>query len=252
MNGRWATLCSSTLLLLSMALTTVSVMPEEDVRCLRELKQSLGDPDGNLAWNFSNNTVGFFCNFVGVVCWNPQENHIHSLSLPSMSLTGSIPSALKFCSVVNALDLSGNSLTDHIPPDFCEWMPYLVDLNLSENRLTGSIPPELSKCSFLNSLTLSFNSLSGTIPASLSRLNRLKHLDLSHNAPFGEIPPSLAFSFPSSFVFDSNDGLCGRPVSSHCGSRSHTILIIIIAISVLGSLASIALTYFVWRCYFSE
>ncbi|XP_020599166.1 LOW QUALITY PROTEIN: inactive LRR receptor-like serine/threonine-protein kinase BIR2 [Phalaenopsis equestris] len=256
MNGRWATLCSSTLLLLSMALTTVSVTPEDDVRCLRELKQSLGDPDGKLAWNFSNNTVGFVCNLVGVACWNPQENRILSLSLPSMSLTGSIPSALKFCSVVNALDLSGNSLTGPIPPDFCEWMPYVVNLDLSGNRLTGSIPPELSNCSFLNSLTLSSNSLSGTIPASLSRLapplNRLKHLDLSHNALSGEIPPSLASSFPSSSVFDSNDGLCGRPVSSHCGSRSHTSLIIIIAAGVFGALASVALAFFVWRCYFSS
>ncbi|KAL0925559.1 hypothetical protein M5K25_003909 [Dendrobium thyrsiflorum] len=251
MNGRWATCCAATFLLLSMTQTSVSPTVEDDVRCLRELKQSLGDPDGHLAWNFSNTTVGFVCNFVGVGCWNPQENRILSLSLTLMSLTGSIPSALQFCSGVTTLDLSGNSLTGPIPPDLCEWIPYLVKLDLSGNRLTGSIPPELSNCTFLNSLDLSSNSLSGPIPASLSGLERLRTLDLSNNHLSGSIPASLADSFPSS-SFDSNEGLCGHPVSSHCGSSSHTGLIIIIAAGVFGAVASLALAYFVWRCYFSS
>lgn len=251
MNSWLAIRYAFTLLLLSMALTSLSSTPEDDVRCLRELKQSLGDPDGHLDWNFSNNTVGFICNFVGVECWNFQENRILSLSLTSMSLTGVIPSALKFCSGATTLVLSGNSLTGPIPPDLCEWIPYLVNLDLSGNLLSGSIPLELSNCSFLNTLDLSSNSLSGTIPASLSRLDRLKILDLSHNQLSGEIPASFASSFPAS-AFDYNDGLCGHPVSSHCGSSSHTSVIIIIAAGVFGAVSSFTLAYLIWRCYFSQ
>ncbi|KAL0925560.1 hypothetical protein M5K25_003910 [Dendrobium thyrsiflorum] len=234
MNGRWATRCAATILLFSMTQTSVSQTVEDGVRCLHELKQSVGDPDGHLAWNFSNTAVGFVCNFVGVGCWNSQENCVLSVSLPSMSLTGSIPSGLQFCSGVTTLDLSDNSLTGPIPPNLCEWIPYLVKLDLSGNSLTGSIPPELSNCSFLNFLDLSSNSLSGAIPASLSGLERLRTLDLSNNHLSGAIPASLADSFTSS-SFDSNDG---HPVSSHCDSRSHTGLIIIIAAGIFGAIAS--------------
>lgn len=242
---------ASALVLLSILLPTLSTTPEDDLRCLRELKQTVGDPNGKISWNFSNKTVGFICDLTGVQCWNPQENRILSLSLSSISLTGPIPSALRFCSGVTTLDLSGNSFTGPIPSEFCEWMPYLVHLDLSQNSLSNSIPPELSNCRFLNSLDLSSNSLSGQIPVSLSRLDRLKQLDLSHNDLSGEIPPSLASSFPSSSVFEFNDDLCGRPVSSHCGSRSHTGLIIIILAGVFGAVASLVLAYIVWRCYFA-
>lgn len=254
MSVPWALGCAAALLSISLALTSVSPAAEDDVRCLRELKQSLVDPNGQLAWSFSNTTVGFVCNFVGVSCWNPQENRVFSLSLPSMSLSGRIPSALQFCGAVNNLDLSGNSLTGPIPPELCDWIPYLVTLDLSGNSLSGPIPPELSNCKFLNTLDLSSNSLSGEIPPSLSRLDRLKHLDLSHNSLTGEIPATLATSFPSSSVFDSNKGLCGRPVSSRCGSHSlsRAGLIIIIAAGVFGAVASLALAYFIWRCYISS
>ncbi|PKA57797.1 putative inactive receptor kinase [Apostasia shenzhenica] len=261
MSARLAFLRKTSLLLLVLAAMNGSPITaaaagsdgEDDVRCLRDLKQSLGDPNGRLSWDFSNTTTGFVCNFVGVSCWNPQENRILSLSLSSMSLTGDIPSDLRFCSSANSLDLSGNSLSGSIPSSLCEWLPYLVNLDLSGNSLSGPIPPELSNCSFLNSLDLSSNSLTGQIPPSLSRLDRLKRLDLSSNRLTGEIPPSLASSFPSASVFSSNDGLCGHPVSSRCGSSSHTRteLIIIIAAGVFGAAASIAIAYFVWRCYFA-
>lgn len=236
---------------LLLALPPVSPAAEDDVRCLRDLKQSLGDPDGRLDWNFSNKTVGFICSFSGISCWNPQENRILSVDLSSRSLTGTIPPALQFCRGANTLDLSDNLLAGSIPSSLCDWLPFLVHLDLSGNRLTGPIPPELSNCIFLNSLIISSNSLSGQIPASLSRLDRLKELGLSNNHLTGEIPASLGAAFPSS-SFDSNDGLCGKPLSSRCGSHSHTGLIIIIAAGVFGALASLALAYFVWRCCFSS
>ncbi|KAK8928869.1 putative inactive receptor kinase [Platanthera zijinensis] len=252
MSVRGAARCAAALFFFFLTLASVSPAAEDDVRCLRGLKQSLGDPGGFLNWNFSNNTVGFICSFSGILCWNPQENRILSVELSSRSLTGSIPPALQFCRGATTLDLSGNSLTGSIPTTLCDWLPFLVNLDLSGNGLSGPIPPELSNCIFLNKLILSSNSLSGQIPASLSSLDRLKELDLSNNRLTGEIPPSIAASFPSS-SFESNDGLCGQPLSSRCGSHSHhTGLIIIIAAGVFGALASLALAYFVWRCYFSS
>ncbi|PKA66172.1 putative inactive receptor kinase [Apostasia shenzhenica] len=258
MRGHWRSHRAAVFLLhlLLASAAFAAATDEDDVRCLRGLKDSIGDPDGRLNWNFSNDTVGFVCSFNGVSCWNSQENRVISISLPSMSLTGGIPSSLQFCRAATTLDLSGNSFSGSIPPDLCEWLPFLVTLDLSGNALSGSIPSELSNCGFLNSLDLSSNSLSGKIPASLSRLDRLKRLDLSHNSLSGQVPPSLASTFPSSALFDFNDDLCGRPLSSHCGSRSrsltHTGLIIVIAAGVLGAAVSLLIAYAVWRfCYSS-
>ncbi|KAK8928870.1 putative inactive receptor kinase [Platanthera zijinensis] len=269
MSVRGAARSDAAFFFLFLALTSVSPAAEDDVRCLRDLKQSLGDPYGLLDWDFSNNAVGSICSFSGIFCWHPQENRILSVELSSRSLAGSIPPALQFCRSATTLDLSGNVLTGSIPPTLCDWLPFLVSLDLSRNRLSGPIPPELSNCIFLNKLILSSNSLSGQIPASLSRLERLKELDLSNNRLTGEIPffpflsfgsnrltvvipGSIAASFPSS-SFESNVGLCGQPLSSRCGSHSHhTGLIVVIAAGVFGASASLALAYFVWRCYFSS
>ncbi|KAG1331335.1 Inactive LRR receptor-like serine/threonine-protein kinase BIR2 [Cocos nucifera] len=236
-------------LLLVPLLVLAFAADENDVRCLRGVQESL-DPTNQLNWNFSNTTVGFVCNFVGVSCWNSQENRVIALSLPSMSLSGVIPSALQYCRTATTLDLSSNSLSGNIPPSLCDWLPYLVTLDLSSNTLSGPIPQELSKCRFLNALLLSSNSFSGSIPASLSQLIRLKKLDLSGNQLFGPIPPQLS-SFDSS-SFADNPSLCGRPVSSGCGHRlTRKSLIIIIAAGVFGAAVSLLLAFAIWRWCFS-
>ncbi|CAA6670617.1 unnamed protein product [Spirodela intermedia] len=139
------------------------------------VKESLQDPQGRLSsWSFSNSSVGFICNFVGVSCWNLQENRVLSLELSSMGLAGGIPSALQLCSSITHLVLSGNALTGKIPSELCQWLPNLVYLDLSGNRLSGEIPPELADCAYLNTLFLSGNELSGAIPSRLSELRRLR------------------------------------------------------------------------------
>ncbi|CAL9200879.1 unnamed protein product [Musa hybrid cultivar] len=221
---------------------------EDDVRCLTGVKTSL-DRGHTLGWNFSNATVGFVCSFVGVSCWNLQENRVLALNLKSMSLAGSVPSDLQYCSAANVLDLSSNTISGPIPNELCSWLPYLVTLDLSNNQFTGGIPPTLSNCRFLNTLVLAGNQLQGAIPATLAQLNRLTHLDLSSNQLYGPIPPPLGDKFDAN-SFDGNDGLCGQPVSSHCGrSHTRTNLIIIVAAGVFGAAASLTLAYVVWRCW---
>ncbi|XP_042467941.1 inactive LRR receptor-like serine/threonine-protein kinase BIR2 [Zingiber officinale] len=243
-----ATFLPCLLLSLLLLLPPTTTAQEDDVRCLRAVKASL-DAGDSLRWNFTNATAGpgYVCNFVGVSCWNGQENRVLGLNLMSMSLAGSIPSDLRFCAAANNLDLSSNALSGPIPSQICSWLPYLVSLDLSNNQFNGTIPPDLSRCRYLNTLSLAGNQLRGEIPPSLVQLSRLIQLDLSGNRLSGPIPASLGERFASS-SFNGNDGLCGRPVSSRCGrSRTRTRMIIIVAAGVFGAAASLFLAYLIWR-----
>ncbi|CAK9170011.1 unnamed protein product [Ilex paraguariensis] len=223
---------------------------EDDVNCLQGVRNSVSDPQENLAsWNFANSTVGFICNFVGVSCWNDRENRLISLELRSMSLAGEIPGALQYCQSLQTLDLSGNGFSGPIPTQICKWLPYLVTLDLSNNDLTGSIPADLVNCSYLNNLILSNNSLSGNIPYQFSSLGRLKKFSVAYNDLSGTIP-----SFPSTITADDfagNDGLCGSPLGK-CGGLSKKNLAIIIAAGVFGAAASLLLGFGAWWWYFTR
>uniref|UniRef100_A0A1J3JPY5 Putative LRR receptor-like serine/threonine-protein kinase n=1 Tax=Noccaea caerulescens TaxID=107243 RepID=A0A1J3JPY5_NOCCA len=191
---------------------------EDDIRCLRGVKSSLTDPrDALKSWNFANTSVGFLCSFVGVSCWNNQENRVINLELRDMGLSGRIPESLQFCGSLQKLDLSRNRLSGNIPTELCKWLPFLVSLDLSKNEFKGEIPPGLAKCSFVNSLVLSDNRLSGHIPVQLSGLVRLERFSVSNNNLTGRIPSFFSSPKFSSDDFKGNKGLCGRPLSSTCG-----------------------------------
>ncbi|GLT35427.1 hypothetical protein SLA2020_098810 [Shorea laevis] len=88
-----------------------SKVAEDDIRCLRGVKDSLtkgaGDPEGNLSsWNFSNSSFGFICRFVGVTCWNDAGNRVYTLELRYMQLSGQVPNSLEYCGSLENLDLS--------------------------------------------------------------------------------------------------------------------------------------------------
>ncbi|CBI35007.3 unnamed protein product, partial [Vitis vinifera] len=186
-----------------------AAVAEDDVKCLRGVKESLSDPQGKLSsWSFSNISVGSLCKFVGVACWNDRENRIFGLELPDMKLSGEIPKPLEYCQSMQTLDLSGNRLYGNIPSQICTWLPYLVTLDLSNNDLSGTIPPDLANCSFLNSLLLADNQLSGIIPSQLSSLGRLKKFSVANNRLTGTIPS--AFGKFDKAGFDGNSGLWGR------------------------------------------
>ncbi|GFQ03988.1 probable inactive receptor kinase at1g27190 [Phtheirospermum japonicum] len=173
---------------------------EDDVRCLREVRNELTDPAGRLeSWNFANISVGSICRFTGVTCWNDRENRLIGLELRDYSLTGGIPDALQFCHSLQTLDLSGNSLS-------------------------GNIPEDLANCSYLNTLILDDNRLSGHIPLQFSSLGRFS---IANNDLSGTVP---SFNGDSVVVdYGGNSGLCGGSLG-RCGGRS---LAIIIAAGVL-------------------
>ncbi|KAK8687965.1 hypothetical protein V6N13_086754 [Hibiscus sabdariffa] len=221
-----------------------SAVAEDDLKCLEGVKNSLTDPDGKLSsWTFNNNSVGFICKFVGVSCWNEQENRLLSLQLRDTKLSGQLPQSLEYCRSLQTLDLSANKLSGSIPPQICSWLPYLVTLDLSSNDLFGSIPPELSNCAYLNSLVLSNNRLSGSIPYQLSSLNRLKRFSVANNDLSGAIPSSFEDGDKADFA--GNSDLCGGPLGK-CGGLSKGNLAIIIAAGVFGAAASLLLAFGVW------
>lgn len=164
-----------------------------------------------------------------------------------MSLSGSLPPALQFCSSLQSLDLSGNSLSGPLPAQICSWLPYLVNLDLSSNSFSGSIPPEFINCKFLNTLVLSDNKLTGSIPYEIGLLDRLKLLSVSNNGLSGSIPDDLdRFSKDD---FERNDGLCGKPLGSKCSRLSNKSLVIIIAAGVVGAAASLVVGFGIWRWF---
>ncbi|KAF9601990.1 hypothetical protein IFM89_024536 [Coptis chinensis] len=166
-------------------------------------------------WVEVEETFNYMVRFVGVSCWNEQENRLIALELRSFELGGEVPPSLQFCQSLQTLDLSDNALSGSIPSQLCDWLPFLVKIDLSKNQFTGSIPAELVNCKFLNSLSLGGNRLSGSIPYQLARLNRLKTLSVPNNDLSGQIPSFLS-NFDSA-GFEGNKRLCGRPLKSKCG-----------------------------------
>ncbi|KAM7268518.1 hypothetical protein ACFE04_010684 [Oxalis oulophora] len=215
---------------------------EDDVKCLKGLKSSLDDPEGKLnSWSFTNTSIGFICNFVGVTCWNNQENRVISVELRDMTLNGQIDS-LMYCQSLQTLDLSENMFSGTIPEKLCDWMPFLVSLDLSNNKFSGSIPPELGNCTYLNKLILSDNHLSGNIPYEFSHLNRLKTFSVANNDLRGEIPSDLSNFDSANF---KGNKLCGKPLGK-CGGLSKKNLAIIIAAGVFGAAVSLLLAFGLW------
>nr|KYP46186.1 putative inactive receptor kinase At1g27190 family [Cajanus cajan] len=219
---------------------------DDDVKCLRGIKDSLHDPDGRLtSWRFDNTTVGFICDFVGVSCWNLRENRVLGLQLREFGLSGRIPESLKFCGKnLQKLDLATNSFSPEIPPEICTWMPFLVSIDLSGNQLSGPIPPTIVNCSYLNDLVLSDNQLSGSIPYEFGSLGRLRKFSVANNRLSGTIPDF--FNGFDREGFEGNSDLCGGPLGSKCGGMSKKNLAIIIAAGVFGAAASLLLAFGLW------
>ncbi|CAO2182081.1 unnamed protein product [Urochloa humidicola] len=215
-----------------------------DVQCLKELKDSLGDPKSALSsWDFSE---GYnICNFTGVECWpDYYENRVLFLQLGNLGLRGSFPRGLQLCTSLTGLNLSVNSFSGPLPANISLQMPFVTDLNLSHHRFSGEIPADMSRrlpfiifldlsnngfsgeiprtiagLLYLNTLNLQCNRLAGRIPEQIGDLAPLKSLNLSNNALSGPIPGSLQRFAAEDFA--GNDGLCGSPLDRKCKKRFH-------------------------------
>nr|GLL41499.1 probably inactive leucine-rich repeat receptor-like protein kinase At5g48380 [Ipomoea trifida] len=182
---------------------------QNDMDCLRSVKDSLEDPLGNLeSWDFTNQTEGFICSFVGVVCWNDNENKVLNMELSDLGLRGPFPLGIQRCSSLTGLDLSGNQLYGTIPSDIGNIISKVTTLDLSSNRFSGEIPASLANCTYLNVLRLSDNQLTGQIPPEFGWLDRIKVFNVSNNRLTGPVPTLFVGNIPAE-SYANNEGLCG-------------------------------------------
>lgn len=207
-------------IILLLLLPFCSGSSSNEVQCLKDLKESLGDPDGSLStWNFSHTSI---CRFTGVDCWNPHENRVISLHLSSMGLQGSFPRGLQFCSTMTALDLSGNNLSGPLPADINRQLQYMTSLDLSNNSFSGEIPSGVVNITYLDALNLQHNRFTGRIPDPETKtyyLTRLSEFNVADNYLSGPIPVYLQ-RFPAK-EFAGNGGLCGPPLDRECKNPFH-------------------------------
>ncbi|KAL2339450.1 hypothetical protein Fmac_007390 [Flemingia macrophylla] len=102
---------------------------------------------------------------------------LNILNLSSNSLSGSLPTSLSRCSVI---DLSRNMLSGDISV-IQNWEAPLEVIDLSSNKLSGTLPPSLGTYSKLSTVDLSLNELNGTIPQGLVTSSSVTRLNLSGN-----------------------------------------------------------------------
>lgn len=193
----------------------VHAVEEDDVLCLKSIKESVEDPHNFLSsWDFSNPTkgLGFICSFVGVECWNQRENRIISLDLRSLGLKGNFPNEISYCKSLQSLDLSHNHFYGSIPANISSMLPYAVTLSLSSNNFSGQIPASLGNCSYLNVLELDHNRFSGQIPSAIGFLQRISTFNVTHNLLVGPVPHFVNGIRVNASSYANNPGLCGYPL----------------------------------------
>ncbi|XP_060667583.1 probable LRR receptor-like serine/threonine-protein kinase At1g07650 isoform X1 [Ziziphus jujuba] len=195
----------------------VQLLPENEVKALREIGRKLNKKD----WNFSdpcnnvptvetphtdqyNNTVVCNCSFPANRC------HIHGIFLMGQDLDGVLPPSLSKLPYLRQVNLGKNILSGSIPPEWVSMkLEFLVlsvnnlsgpipaylgnitslrALGLESNLFSGSVPPEFGNLVNLETLFLNANNLTGGLPVTFSNLTKLRTLRISSNNFNGKIP----------------------------------------------------------------
>ncbi|XP_014502138.1 probable leucine-rich repeat receptor-like protein kinase At1g35710 [Vigna radiata var. radiata] len=110
-----------------------------------------------------------------------------SLFLDNNYFEGPIPDGIRNLTLLENLDLRGNSLSSSIPHWLFGVLSHLKFLDLSSNNLQGVIPDALGSLTSLIALYMEENQLKGPIPTSLGKVTSLVTLDLSYNQLSGNL-----------------------------------------------------------------
>lgn len=196
-----------------------------NIQCLKDLKQSLIDPNGALepSWNFTAVVDGAdvyshnICWFTGVECWSSGDSRVLSLRLGNLGLEGPFPRGLELCTSMTTLDLSGNNFSGPLPERIFQQLSYITYLDLSNNSFSGGIPAIIANMTYLHTLALQHNQFDGGIPAQLGNTSRLISFNVAKNSLSGPVPDSLQH-FPAA-NFTGNLELCGAPLDKKCKKR---------------------------------
>ncbi|KAH9656858.1 Receptor-like protein 6 [Citrus sinensis] len=134
-----------------------------------------------------------------------------------MNNKGQIMTYDKVPDILTSIILSSNRFDGMIPTSIAN-LKGLQVLNLDNNNLQGHIPSCLGNLTNLESLDLSNNNFLGQIPQQLVELTFLEFFNVSDNYLTGPIPQGRQFATFDNSSFESNSGLCGRPLSRECES----------------------------------
>ncbi|KAB2059572.1 hypothetical protein ES319_A11G314700v1 [Gossypium barbadense] len=133
------------------------------------------------------------------VQWIFSLHGLVSIDLSDSSLEGPIPDYFGNISILEVLDLTGNSLNSSIPNFLYSLnrlyaignLSSVTYLDLSENQLNGQIPLSIGQLSSLELFDVSENQLNGQIPLSIGELSSLELFDVSENQLNGTFPLSI-------------------------------------------------------------
>jgi Leucine-rich repeat (LRR) protein len=149
---------------------------------------------GESSWEFTEgwmNSRVHECEWYGCNCsTNSARPKLQALRLSGNSLTGPLPPEIALLFSLKQLDLSLNALSGLIPPQVGN-LTDLEILNLGANVLESPIPTEVGHLTLLTSLNLGINNLLGPIPSELGQLTGLKVMSLGTSLLSGTIPTTL-------------------------------------------------------------
>ncbi|GAY33985.1 hypothetical protein CUMW_009100 [Citrus unshiu] len=171
-----------------------------DAEALLQLKARISlDPHNFFAnnWNLSpTNTSASVCNWVGVTC-SIRHGRVAALSLPNLSLGGTLPPHVGNLSFLVSLNISGNSFYDTLPNELWH-MRRLKIIDFSSNSLSGSLPGDMcNSFTQLESFDVSSNKITGEFPSAIVNISSLKSIRLDNNSLSGSLPIDLCTRLPS-------------------------------------------------------
>ncbi|XP_072963472.1 uncharacterized protein [Typha angustifolia] len=136
------------------------------------------------------------------------------LRLRANRLTGGIPRSLASLTKMQEFDVSNNSLSGELSPDFFANWTELIAFRVQNNSFTGKIPPEIGLATKLQVVHLSDNQFSGPVPPEIGELSDLYGLDMSQNSLTGVIPPTVSNLEQLQFMFFFGNKLSGTKYMS--------------------------------------
>uniref|UniRef100_A0A7N0VBF3 Protein kinase domain-containing protein n=1 Tax=Kalanchoe fedtschenkoi TaxID=63787 RepID=A0A7N0VBF3_KALFE len=172
---------------------------------------------------------------------------LENFSASACNISGSIPPFVK-CKSISVINLKLNNITGSIPTSISSCR-VLERLYLGNNAMTGSIPDELTTLPDLSVVDLSHNGFTGTIPEKFTSSPSLVLLNVSFNQISGTIPREKVFQMMGSSAFYGNPELCGEPLKSCSMSKTTSKLtwILLGCAGLVACLAAFALGKYYFR-----
>ncbi|XP_027152384.1 probable LRR receptor-like serine/threonine-protein kinase At3g47570 [Coffea eugenioides] len=144
--------------------------------------------------NLSSSLESIIASNCGIISEIPSSignlSNVIELNFSINSLTGVIPTTIKWFLKLQRIGLSDNQILGAIPSEFCNLLN-LGELRLGQNMLSGMVPSCLGNVTTLRYVYLNSNNLSSMIPTSFWSLRYILELDMSGNYLTGSLPAEI-------------------------------------------------------------